>query len=104
MKTLVAGIIGLTLVALACPASAYVIEITTSIAAASAVDDGQLKAALESAIDDVLQHAIAFSPTVLVVQNARLVGDRIYILLLIADGDGEEMIKRLSAEEPGLRP
>jgi hypothetical protein len=32
-------------------------------------------------------------------QTARLVGDRIYILLLIADGEGEEMMKKLSAED-----
>jgi hypothetical protein len=100
MKSLLVVIIGLVLVGFAHPAAAYVVEITTSIPTASAADNVQLKDALESAIDDVLRHAIAFTPTVVTVQNARVVGDRIYILLLIADGDGEEMMKQLSVEEP----
>ena len=33
-------------------------------------------------------------------QDARVVGDRIYILLLIADNDGEQLMQRLSTEEP----
>jgi len=33
-------------------------------------------------------------------QSARVVGDRIYVRLLIADGDGEETMKELSVEEP----
>ena len=52
-------------------------------------------AALRSAIDDVLSHAVAFSPTFVTVQTARLVGDRVYILLLIGDADGEETIKTM---------
>ena len=100
MKSLLATIIGLVLAGFANPASAYVVEITTSIPIASAVDKAQLGDALGSAIDDVLRHAIAFTPTIVTLQNARVVGDRIYILLLIADGDGEETMKRLSAEEP----
>jgi len=33
------------------------------------------------------------------VRDARIVGDRIYILLLLADRDGEETMNRLSSEE-----
>jgi len=33
-------------------------------------------------------------------QNARVLGDRIYIQLLIADEDGERIMEQLSAEEP----
>ena len=98
MKRLHAVIIGLALVGSAYPANAYVVEITTSIPTASVADKAQLKDAIESAIDDVLRHAIAFTPTVVTIQNARVVGDRIYILLLIADGDGEEMMKQLSGD------
>ncbi len=100
MKSLLAAIIGLVLAVFANPASAYVVEITTSIPIASAEDKAQLRDALGSAIDDVLRHAIAFTPTIVTLQSARVVGDRIYILLLIADGDGEEMIKKLSSQEP----
>jgi hypothetical protein len=100
MKSLLAVIIGLVLAGFAHPASAYVVEITTSIPIARAVDHAQLKDALEAAIDDVLDHAIAFTPTIVTLQSARVVGDRIYMVLLIADGDGEETMKELSVEEP----
>ena len=96
MKSLLVVIIGLVLVGSAHPAAAYVVAITTSIPTASVADNAQLKDALESAIDDVLHHAIAFTPTVVTLQSARVVGDRIYIRLLIADGDGEELMKQLS--------
>src|SRR2546426_10809539 len=102
MKSLLAAIIGLAIAVFADPAAAYVVEITTSIPVASAADDAQFRDALHSAVDDVLNHAIVFTPTVVTLQNARVVGDRIYILLLIADADGEEMMKRLSTEEPAV--
>jgi hypothetical protein len=102
MKSLLAAIIGLAVAVFADPAAAYVVEITTSIPVASAVDDAQFRNALRSAIDDVLNHVIAFTPTVVTLQSARVAGDRIYILLLIADGEGEETMKRLSAEAPAV--
>jgi len=95
MKTLLATIFGLALVTAASPAAAYVVAIPTSISAKSIADDTDLTAALRSAIDDVLSHAVAFSPTFVTVQTARLVGDRVYILLLIGDADGEETIKTM---------
>ena len=36
-------------------------------------------------------------------QNSRIVGDRVYIVLLIADRDGEEMLKSLSGEDEESR-
>jgi len=98
MKTLLAALVGLAFAATAEPAAGYVVEITTSIPVVSAEDDAQLKAALAAAIDDVLHHAIAFTPTVVALQSARVIGDRIYILLLIADGDGEATMERLADE------
>ena len=95
MKGLLAGVIGLAIAVFADPAAAYMPEITTSIPAASAGDDAQLKAAVESAIDDVLHHAIAFTPTLMTLQTVRVIGDRIYLLLLIADGEGEELMRKL---------
>jgi hypothetical protein len=95
MKSLVTVLIALGLAAWATPATAYVVQITTSIPVESAGDDTQLEDALKSAVHDVLQHAIAFAPTLVAVRDARVVGDRVYILLLVADGEGEETIKEL---------
>ncbi len=100
MKTLLAAIIGLAITTSASPATAYVVEVTTSIPVATAADDAQLKDALESAINDVLHHAIAFTPTVVTVHKARVVGGRIYILLLIADEEGEKTMETFSTTEP----
>jgi hypothetical protein len=100
MKSVLAAIIGLTVTAFANPAMAYVVEITTSISVANVDDKAQLQHALESAVDDVINNAIAFAPTVVTVQNARIVGGRMYILLLIADADGEKTLKAFSVEEP----
>src|ERR1700704_2978629 len=97
MKTLFAAILGLALVTAASPAAAYVVAIPTSISANSVDDDTELTAALRSAVDDVLSHAVAFSPTFVTVQTARLVGDRIYILLLIGDAEGEQTIKTMKS-------
>ena len=103
MKTFIAAIVGLALIVSATPVGAYVVEITTSIGLASVADEDQLRAAVESAIVDILTNAIAFSPTVVTVQKARVVADRIYILLLIADADGEKTLEVISAERPAPR-
>jgi len=97
MKRVVAAIFALAIVTSANPTSAYVIQVATSIPATSLADDTELRGAVESAINDVLHHAVAFTPTVVTVQNARVVGNRLYILLLIVDRDGEETLKSLSA-------
>jgi hypothetical protein len=44
-----------------------------------------------------------FNPIVLTVRSVRIVGDRIYILLLVTDGDGEAMMKRRRMDDPPAR-
>jgi len=100
MKSGLAAIIGLVIMTFTSTATAYVVEVTTSIPVATAADDARLKDALESAISDVLHHAIAFTPTVVTVHKARVVGGRIYILLLIADEEGEKTIETFATMEP----
>jgi len=99
MKTLIAVVIGLALITTAYPAVAYVVAVTTSIPAQKVADDDDLDAALKSAVDDILQHAIAFSPTFVTVQSARVVGGRVYILLLIGDDEGMATLKELATTE-----
>ena len=99
MKTLLATLLGLALVTTtASQTAAYVVAVPTSIPAKSTVDDGDLEVAVRSAIEDVLEHAIAFAPTFVTVQNVRRVGERIYILLLIGDGEGEKTMKILGSD------
>jgi len=103
MRNFIAAIVGLTVTALATPAMAYVVEVTTSIDLADVADKAQLRRAVESAVDDVLKNAVTFSPTVVQVQNARVVGNRMYILLLIADTDGEKALEAIAAERRAPR-
>jgi hypothetical protein len=100
LKNLLAAAIGLVVVTFAHPATAYVVQAITSIRTTPGDDEAQLRRAFEAAVADVLDHAIAFTPTVVTVRSVRVVGDRIYILLLFADADGEELMKPFLTDEP----
>jgi hypothetical protein len=79
------------------PASAFLVEVTTSVAVADAEDQAALQTALTQAVDGVLQDAIAFKPTLIVLTHAAVVGERLYIRLLVADADGERTFEELQA-------
>jgi hypothetical protein len=102
VKRLALAAAGLVWLAAAPPADAYLVEVTTSVAVSDADDHSQIKRALQSAVDEVLKDAIAFEPTMVVVTRALVVGERLYIRLLIADRDGEQRFKDL-AEPDGDR-
>jgi len=96
MKTLVALLIGCVITMTAYPAAAYLVVVTTSIPAQSIANDDDMDAALKSAIDDILKHVVAFSPTFVTVESARAVGGRVYILLIVGDDEGAATLKVLS--------
>ena len=89
--------LGLAVLTTAGPAAAYVIEALTSISADEATDKPALEKAIRAAVDDVATHAVAFTPTVVSLREAKLVGDRIYLFVLIADAAGEAEIEGLKA-------
>ena len=96
----VVATLGLALLTTARPAAAYVIEALASIPAGDAVDKPSLEKAIRAAIDDIATHAVAFTPTVVSLREAKLVGDRIYLFVLIADAAGEAEIEILKAASP----
>jgi len=98
--------LGLALVATASPARAYVIEALTSIPVDEAADKETLVQAIRAAVDDIATHAVAFRPTMVAVREAKLVGDRIYLFILLADSAGEAEIEVLKAAstQPGPNP
>jgi hypothetical protein len=95
--SLVAGV-GLALLTVAAPAPAYVVEAVTTISAAEGEDRTRLDGAIQAAIDDVAAHAVAFTPTVVALLDAKLIGDRIFLFVLLADREGEQTIKVLLNE------
>ena len=84
--------LGLAVLCTASPAAAYVIEALTSISADQATDKETLEQAIRTAVDDVAAHAVAFTPTVVLLRDAKLIGDRIYLFVLLADEAGEAEI------------
>jgi hypothetical protein len=94
MRRVLFTIVTLAIVWFATPASAHVVEVTTSVALADVRDVGDLRMALKKAVDTVLAEAVAFRPTLLMLTNARVIGERLYVRLLIADEDGERDLSR----------
>jgi len=91
----IAATLGLALLTMASPATAYIVGALTSIRAEDAADDATLEKAIRAAVDDVTTHAVAFTPTMVSLREAKLVGDWIYLLVLLADQAGEEELKAL---------
>jgi hypothetical protein len=85
------GVLGL-----ATPAPAFVVEVTTSVAVRDADDQAQITRAVRSAVDDVLKEGIAFTPTLVVLTRAMVVGERLYLRVLIADQDGDRTVEDLA--------
>jgi hypothetical protein len=83
----------------ASPASAYLAEVTTSVAVTDTDDRAAIQQALMSAVDSVLKEAIAFTPTLVILTNATVVGARLYVRLLIADQEGEKTFRELQPDE-----
>ena len=107
MRRLATALAVLALTSAAQPAAAFVVEVTTFVAVSDADDQSKLKNALQAAVDGVLKDAIAFTPTLIVLTRAVVVGDRLYIRLLVADQDGEKTVKDLAepdADAPASSP
>ena len=102
----IAATLGLALLTTASPATAYIVGALTSIRAEDAADDATLEKAIRATVDDVATHAVAFTPTVVSLIEAKLVGDRIYLLVLLADQAGEKELAVLNAstEPPDPEP
>jgi len=94
---LMAGL-GLAVLVVAAPAPAYVVEAITAISAEEGDDRTRLENAIQAAMDDVAAHAVAFTPTVVALLDARLIGDRIFLFVLLADREGERAVKLLLEE------
>ena len=100
----IAVLLGLALLTTASPAAAYVIEALISISADEAVDEPTLEKAMRAAVDDVVTHAVAFTPTLMWLREAQVVGNRIYLFVLLADAAGEAEIAVMKAGAPRPSP
>src|ERR1043166_2997446 len=101
---LVAGAIALGAVMAASPARAHMVEVTTSVDMPESQDSGAMKAALQKAVERVLNDTIAFKPTLIALTGARVMGEKLLVRLLIADADGERMLKDLREDSGSASP
>ena len=88
-------VLGLALLTTTGPAGAYVIEALTSIPANQTGDKAALEKMIEAAVDDLATHAARFTPTMVSLREAKLVGNRIYLFVLLADAEGEAEIEAM---------
>jgi len=100
-RGLVAGVLVMGSVAAATPALAHVVEVTTALEMPESQDASAMKAALQKAVERVLADTIAFKPTMVALTDARVMGEKLLVKLLIADADGERMLKDLQEQGTG---
>jgi len=94
-RSLVAGALVLGSAMMATPARAHVVEVTTAVDMPESRDEGAMKEMLQKAVERVLADTIAFKPTMVALTDARVMGEKLLVRLLIADADGERMLKDL---------
>ena len=100
-RGLVAGALVLGSVVAATPALAHVVEVTTALEMPESQDASAMKAALQKLVERVLADTIAFKPTMVALTDARVMGEKLLVKLLIADADGERMLKDLQDQGTG---
>lgn len=104
LKRALGALLILAAVVAAAPAAAHVVEVTTSIAVPGAdADEAALIQAMRSAVDNVIRGTIAFTPTLVVLTYAVVVGDRLYLRVLLVDQEGERTFRDLAAPPDGDR-
>jgi hypothetical protein len=110
MKYLVAASAVTAAALFASPAHAHIVQATTSLSLTDVDvhDTGKLEEALRSAVEEVLSNVIAFTPSLVTLTDAEVVGERLYVRLLIADEAGERMLQDLHRGDdqagPGAGP
>lgn len=85
----------------AAPAYANLVEVTTSVPLTDTNDAKQLAAALQAAVEEALHHAISFTPTLVALTTAQVIGERLYVRVLAADEAGEQVLSELTEEGEG---
>ena len=56
---------------------------------------------VRAAVDRVINDTIAFKPTLIALTDARVMGEKLLVRLLIADADGERMLRDLRDSDTG---
>ena len=107
MKTLGTLVVALALALSAQTAQAHIVQFVTAVPM-TAVDGVQDEAAMSNiiltAVKDALQQAVAFMPTLVVLEDARVVGGYLYLRVLAADSEGETLMQELENARAAVEP
>src|SRR5437879_11728366 len=98
MRTMLAALLGIALVAASAPAFAHVVEVTTAVSLADVEDQETLTAAIRAAVNEAMESAVGFKPTLIALTRANVIGERLYVRLLMEDAEGEEMLRDLDSD------
>ena len=94
---LVAGLACLVaLLAVANLAAAHVVQVTTTIDIADVKSPHDFERALQEAVEDAANEAIAFDPTIVALTGMRVIGDQVLVGILFADDAGKQMLEGLA--------
>ena len=97
MKTLGTLVVALALALSAQTAHAHIVHFVAAVpmTAVNGVQDETAVSAILTAVKDALRQAVAFTPTLVVIEDARVVGGHLYLGVLAADSEGETLIQEL---------
>jgi hypothetical protein len=76
-------------------ASAHVVQVTTAIDIADIKSPHDFERALQDAVEEAANEAIAFEPAVVALTGMRVIGDRVLVGVLFADEAGKQMLEAL---------
>ena len=76
-------------------AAAHVVQVTTAIDIADVKSPHEFERALQAAVEQAANEAIAFEPAVVALTGMRIIGDRVLVGVLFADEAGKEMLEAL---------
>lgn len=100
MKVLLVAIILASAAWLGMPAAAqaHVVQAVSSFSLndIDPQDRPQLEQALKTAVTKVLKDTIAFTPSFVALTDAKIIGERLYFKILIADEDGERTLGEIN--------
>jgi hypothetical protein len=82
-------------------AAAHVVQVTTAIDIADVKSPHEFERALEAAVEEAANEAIAFEPAVVALTGMRIIGDRVLVGVLFADEAGKAMLEALGQGTDG---
>ena len=98
MKTLGTLVVALALALSAQTAQAHIVQLVTAVpmtVVGGVQDEAAVSNLILTAVKDALRQVVAFMPTLVVVEDARVVGGHLYLLVLAADSEGETLMQEL---------